>query len=98
MFQSRPSGISIYYRQNKYSGVLLQKSFNPVQAGFLFITSFDNMFYRGSPQKVGFNPVQAGFLFITTGVIITLIIPEPKRACFNPVQAGFLFITQPHPL
>ena len=75
VFQSRPSGIFIYYVPSTLEGIFLNLRFNPVQAGFLFITFIGEFFFKF--DKFCFNPVQAGFLFITLvafgGSIVALI-------------------------
>ena len=67
-FQSRPSGIFVYYKWEDYR-LCKGKSrcFNPVQAGFLFITLEDLQILLYDIDR--FNPVQAGFLFITQEIM-----------------------------
>jgi hypothetical protein len=97
-FQSRPSGIFIYYfSRNAGATLVLDISFNPVQAGFLFITDLSSVI-RQYVVRDEFQSRPSGiFVYYETersSQWLDIGRTGSKVKSFNPVQAGFLFITQ----
>ena len=92
-FQSRPSGIFVYYysMRHLHSDMTDYSVSIPSKRDFCLLQTAKAGRGEETIIEASFNPVQAGFLFIThlnfTG------LAELVGKCFNPVQAGFLFIT-----